>query len=193
MRLHTNTLTGVDLYAAVALANWRTRDVTGDLAPNSVAKTHRPHTVTPMYAEITTHGSQIRTRALEVQMSGDASRRTNSGNRGAGDDFAATWDQWGLFLAEAFRRDPDMLVGSRKYPVYDGAAHFHWVTGGRYATGHEIGQTLGRGGWKSDNYHRAHRWGYSAAVATGAYLVSECTNRTCTAIVRRGDFSAVSG
>ncbi|QDF19191.1 hypothetical protein KNU64_gp87 [Gordonia Phage Lollipop1437] len=189
MRFHTDTLTGVDLFAAVSLANDRMIDVATDLAANSARKTHRPHIVTPMYAEITTHGSRIRTRALEVQMSGDASRRTNSGNRGAGDDFAATWDQWGLFLAEAFRRDPGMLVGSRAYPIYDGAAHFHWVTGGRYAD-----LTTGtHTGWKSNNYHRAHRWGYSAVVATGAYSVSECTNRTCTAIVRRGDWSAVSG
>ncbi|ATS93166.1 hypothetical protein SEA_PATIO_85 [Gordonia phage Patio] len=189
MRLHTDTLTSGDLYAATVAANDR-MDATTDLAANSARTTHRPHIVTPMYAEITTHGSRIRTRALEVQMSGDASRRTNSGNRGAGDEYAATWDQWGLFLAEAFRRDPDMLVGSKKYPVYDGAEHFHWVTGTRYA---DLRNRPSYAGWDGRNYHRAHRWGYPDMSAGGSYSVSECTNRECRAIVRRGDWSAVSG
>ncbi|AXQ62122.1 hypothetical protein SEA_SKYSAND_89 [Gordonia phage Skysand] len=190
MRFHTDTLTGVDLFAAVSLANDRMIDVATDLAANSARKTHRPHTLTPMYAEITTHGSRIRTRALEVQLSGDASRRTNSGTRGAGDEYAATWDQWGVFLSEAFRRDPDLLVGSKAYPIYDGAEHFHWVTGGRYADMSYPGVSRG---WTSENYHRAHRWGYADMSAGGNYSVSECTNHTCRAIIRRGDWSAVSG
>jgi hypothetical protein len=54
-------------------------------------------------------GSRSRARALTVLLQGDGStsRRRNHGNTG----FAATYDQWGHFLAFLYAIDPRLVAG----------------------------------------------------------------------------------
>ena len=51
---------------------------------------------------------------------------------GSGLRYAASYDEWGWFLAEFFRADPGAKVGP-----YKGQAGFHARTEGAYSDGHE--------------------------------------------------------
>lgn len=51
----------------------------------------------------------------------------NSGQYGASDIWAATYDEWGCFVAEIFSRDPGAKFGS-----YDGVDDFNAKTEDRY-------------------------------------------------------------
>lgn len=79
--------------------------------------------------DLTSHGSRKRDRAYNVTLRGESRRRPNSGKGGAGDDYAATWDQWGVFLAVLFATDPDMVT-----PYYADAEEFHHRTLDRFAS-----------------------------------------------------------
>lgn len=65
-----------------------------------------------------------RTRySLDITMTGFGARHTryrNTGQRGADDDMAATWMDWGWLIAVLFRFDPDARIGQ-----YDGAEDFN--------------------------------------------------------------------
>jgi len=76
---------------------------------------------------VTVHGSRTHARAFEVSLTGE-SRRNNQSNTGK----AATWDQWGVFLSVLFDRDPEMVVGSVKRPVYADRYDFDRKTNGRF-------------------------------------------------------------
>lgn len=71
-----------------------------------------------------TSGSRTHVRKFDVLLSGDSNRMQNN----ASGDQAATWDQWGTFLAELFRLDPGAVVPS----TYWSKDYFHWATGGRF-------------------------------------------------------------
>ena len=87
MRIHANTLTLADIHAAAKLAR--------------------------VDYEVTSHGSRSRGHAFNVKLTGESRRRPNGGNYGADrDDYAATWDQWGVFLAELFARDASLTIPS---------------------------------------------------------------------------------
>lgn len=75
----------------------------------------------------TEHGSRSRARAFEVKLEGVSRRRPNGGSSGAGSGFAATWDQWGVFLAHLFEVDP-----TAKCWAYDGAEDFANKTADRF-------------------------------------------------------------
>lgn len=84
-------------------------------------------------------GSRCRDHGFVVTLEGDSKRRPNSGQRGAGGrsgagtGYAATWDQWGVFFAVLFDRDPQMIAGSSpKSAAYDGRLDFHNKTGDRF-------------------------------------------------------------
>lgn len=94
----------------------------------------------------TEHGSRIRDRAFEVKLTGNSPRRPNGGVRPGTDDHAATWDEWGMFLAYLFKIDPNMVAGDSGRPAYDGAENFHAATGGRFET------------LTADDQHRSHKW-----------------------------------
>lgn len=87
------------------------------------------------------HGSSIRRHAFEIQLEADrrdrGRRAGNSGSYGAMraevDGYAATYDEWGWFLAALYDLDPDMIVGSPSSPTYRSKVHFHRVTGFSYA------------------------------------------------------------
>lgn len=105
MRIHTDTLTSADVYNACDAA---TRSVSG-------TKTVRP-------TRLELHGSRKRARAFDVILTGSNSRRQNGGQ-----DYAATYDEWGYFLAHLFARDPQMTCD-----YYDDAADFQTKTDRRY-------------------------------------------------------------
>jgi len=136
MRLHSDIITRDDIYEA-----------TQEAGKNVV------------FAEVTEHGSRARRRAFEVKLTGTSSRRPNSGKHGAGDldDRAATWDEWGMFLADLFGADPDMIVGTPGRPVYDGAVNFHLATVYRFMY------------LTPDRQHKNHKWNN-----TGMSWVWEC-------------------
>ena len=54
-------------------------------------------------------------------------RRPNGGQSGAGSGYAATWDQWGVFLGHIYRVDPDA-----KSWAYRDADDFHTQTDWRF-------------------------------------------------------------
>lgn len=135
MRIHTDTLTVTDIYAAAARAGG------GD------------YRTSPVLADVTEHGSRSRARAFNVTLSGTSGRRQNPGHGGGSRDLqAATWDEWGMFLAELFRRDPNAVVPK----VYDGAEHFQNVTDQRFDT------------LTPENQHRDHKWEFGGSASYGA-------------------------
>lgn len=86
MRIHSNTLTSQDVFAAAYEAR-ATVEV------------------------LTEHGSRSRDHAFEVKLTGESRRRPNGGNYGAERDlYAATWDQWGVFLGILFDRDQSVTI-----------------------------------------------------------------------------------
>lgn len=79
-----------------------------------------------------THANKIRVHLAadhNVTADGVVRRRTNSGNRGAGGYYAATYDEWGWFLAVVFDADP-----TAKCEYYANRDDFHAKTNGKYDT-----------------------------------------------------------
>ena len=77
--------------------------------------------------------------ALEVQLEAtrrDRGRRSgNSGSYGAMGDgtYAATYDEWGFFLAALYRlAGEDIICGTPKSPTYSDACDFRFKTGHTY-------------------------------------------------------------
>ena len=100
MRFHTDTLTHDDIYAAARVAQV------------SVETSSR-------------HGSRSRDHAFEISLRGNSRRRPNFYN-GDG-QYAATWDQWGVFIAFLFKCDSSLLSRTDK-----NADAFHERTQGRF-------------------------------------------------------------
>lgn len=94
------------------------------------------------------YGSRSRARAFDTNLrglhnltpDGVKRRRPNSGQRGAGNDWAATYDEWGWFLAALFDADPT----ARCAGAYDGRADFHRKTNGKYRTRLDINVRISR-------------------------------------------------
>src|SRR5690606_21142873 len=106
---------------------------------------------TGVYVTATGHGSRSHARAFEVRLEGNGGHR-NSGAYGAQtDEQAATWDEWGIFLARLYAIDPEMVCGTIKRPIYRNAEHYHWTTGKRFTW-------LTHGG-----QHARHRWVFGEA------------------------------
>ena len=71
-----------------------------------------------VYEEHTTHGSRQRARSFNVKLTGNSTRRQNPGTSADRDvDFAATWDEWGMFIQALFVIDPEAIIG--QYKDYD--------------------------------------------------------------------------
>lgn len=116
MRIHTNTVKYFDLRTAL---NGSTRGVWFDT--------------------LTEYGSRSHKRAFNVILESDGTpdqkgtprrRKRNAGTAAwrAGEvGFAASYDDWGYFLAALFKEDPSAVAGS-----YKGAADFHAQTKERY-------------------------------------------------------------
>jgi len=145
MRIHADILTTLDVFKAA------------DLAGATIER-------------FDDHGSRKRHHAFEVTLSGASSRNANGGRN----DFkAATWDQWGVFLAHLFDIDPKTLTRD-----YSGRTHFHWATTGRY---HLAGEVHG-------DECPQHKWRYSGenparGVEPSTSALQRCTK--CGALTRR--------
>jgi hypothetical protein len=93
--------------------------------------------------ELSRHRSRLGDVGWEVKLAGCSPYRTQSDP----DEYAASWDQWGVFLAALYDHDPDMVVGSGwKYAVYRDACAFHYATGHRFEDG------------RPEVIHHAHRF-----------------------------------
>jgi len=124
MRIHSDIITTEHIIGALNEEKAR-----GRIAPHVSFKTRAEH------------GSRVRARAYEIQLEAaarDNGRRAgNSGSYGAmrpeHDGFAATYDEWGWFIAALYRVDAKMIVGSPKNPVYRDRHDFDDRTGMSYA------------------------------------------------------------
>ena len=99
MKIHTDTLTGMDVDLAA-------RDVFVDYMPV---------------------GSQSRDHGFNVTLSTDHGTRRRNSQAEATGEYAATWDEWGIFIGRLFVTDPNAIVGQ-----YNGANDYHWQTGHRF-------------------------------------------------------------
>jgi hypothetical protein len=123
MRIHSDHLTTSDVYRAARHARV---DV----------------------VELTEHKSQSRDHSFNVKLEGESRRRPNGGASGKGyaSGYAATWDQWGVFLAILFDIDPAAICGTAKRPIYADRVDYQRNTNGRFGA-----PPLGTG--VSTNYH----------------------------------------
>jgi hypothetical protein len=94
--------------------------------------------------EISTHGSQTRKRAFKFYVLGSSSHRPNQRNYGP-DDYAATWDEWGILLGHQFSVDPSAHTG--RYG-YRSAEDFHDKTVYRFLPGFLTREQM----------HKQHKW-----------------------------------
>jgi hypothetical protein len=93
MRIHSDILTRDDLFAAIGAVRADAPDI---------------------YLEhASAHGSRSRTRAFEVALRGMGARHTRRPNFG-GDGYAATYHDWGYWIAELFAIDHDAVIGPYK-------------------------------------------------------------------------------
>jgi hypothetical protein len=148
MRIHTDTLTADDLTDAAKLAR---------CTVESVAH----------------HRSTARDHAFEFIISGHG---THGGAYGRLPYAAGSWDDYGIMLAELFRRDPRAIVGTPGRPTYDGAADFHARTVDRYRT------------LTPEQAHHNHRRDHTARdyVTVQGFRLSPCKGskgRPCTAYI----------
>lgn len=90
-------------------------------------------------------GSRSHSHAFEVYLSGSSNRYSN--NR---DHKAATWDEWGVFMGELYKRDEGAVWGSKSWG-YRSAEDFHAKTCDRF-----------RDGMPMDT-HVQHKWVYDYA------------------------------
>lgn len=103
MRIHSDTLTVQDIREAQRLSH------TG--------------------LTYTEHGSRKRSHAFEVKLTGSSPRRPNGGRYGSSqsEDFAATWDEWGIFIGHLFEVDAKATM-----TFYEDAYEFHRKTDDRF-------------------------------------------------------------
>ena len=109
MRLHTNTLTYGNIVDAA-------------LAAKTVWK-------------IEEHGSRSHARSFDVSLRGDSRRHAMFAWKTdhIGGEYAATWDQWGVFFAYLYRIDPYMEAGgTRKRRQYADNTDFQMQTFARF-------------------------------------------------------------
>jgi hypothetical protein len=103
-------------------------------------------------------GSRTHHHKFTVRLTGSG-YRVNTGNHGAGELLGATWDEWGLFLANVYDVDPEALC---PVPGYRNRLQFHLLTAGRFTDRTMPADT-----------HRRHQWTYD--VATGAQSCTKCS------------------
>lgn len=119
MKIHSDLITVSDLYSATKAAGMH--GVRVRMIPK---------------------GSRKRARAFDVALTGTSNRRPNSGQAGAaGDDYAATWDEWGMFIQDLFEADPEAIIGD--YTDYE---NFNYRTMGRFVF------------LTAPDQHKSHRW-----------------------------------
>lgn len=123
MRIHSNALTAADIHRAT------------DALPG-------------VYAEVKPVGSRSHAGAFEVRLTGTSTRLTMDKR-----DNAATWDEWGVFIAAIYEVDAVAVFGSVKSPNYRDSNHFHAVTRYRFDADR-----------LPEDSHQQHRWQYDGVV-----------------------------
>ena len=141
MRIHANTLTTGDIREAARIARV---DI----------------------VQLSTHGSRTLDYAFNVKLEGESRRRPNGGSSGAGSGYAATWDQWGVFLSILFDRDPTIVT-----TYYASWQDFYRATDRRFAPSID-------GDFWPDDAHGDHTFRYQ-----GVPRSQSCTK--CSATQRR--------
>lgn len=140
MKIHTNTLDMPDLVEA-------------------------SHIARVDFSRIDRKGSQTHERAFDVILTGESNKMQNGGR-----EKAATWDQWGVFLAVLFDKDPSMTT-----TYYADADAFARKTADRFGAFDDVRRFVAIG-WPNDS-HGDHQWDYAGVPGEQA-----CTK--CTAIRR---------
>lgn len=136
MRIHSDILTEADIRAAV---------------PS-----------TAYIGKLTVHGSRKRAHGYEVNLGGSGK---TGGQWGQTDGKAATWDEWGMFLAALYKIDPDITMAA-----YVDHADFDYATGSRFDTLTPAEQ------------HYQHKWVY---VGPYEFECKGSKNKPCTATLSR--------
>lgn len=104
MKLHSDILNRNDIREALATAKRKGRvdsDVHFDILEARGSRTRKA-------------GFEIRLEWLGEKVKGDGRRPTNSGNGSGSQQWAAFWEEWGWFIVELYRIDPDMVFGNYK-------------------------------------------------------------------------------
>lgn len=135
MRIHTETVFSGDIYDAARVAR-----------------------VTVERAGL--HNSRSRDHAWDIALTGESKRRPNFGKYPG--EYAATWDQWGVFISALFKKDPDLTIPQAYATVED----FHRQTANRF-----------QDGWPADA-HGDHTFVYDETLG-----YQKCTK--CSATSRR--------
>lgn len=117
MRLHTDLLTADELRAALVATGLSKKGVWLEVCEEKGSRSHR--------------------RAFEVRLGAEqrpGRHYTNSGKYGANTGFyAATYDEWGYWLAEVYRRDAYVKAGQ-----YADRVDYHAQTKGFYLQEGEV-------------------------------------------------------
>jgi len=149
MRLHTNT---IELHQVHQAAHVARADIT-----------------------VSVHGSRKRDHAFEVHLTGESRRRPQGGSSNG--EYAATWDQWGVFLAHLFAIDPTMTCYA-----YRDAHDYAGKTADRFGAPEDVMTSEGYKrefvayGWPEDA-HGDHTFRY-----VGRHGEQSCTK--CSAVQR---------
>ena len=107
MKIHSDTLTYADVHLATIAGGMR-----------------------GVYAEkLERHGSRSRDHSYDVTLRGNSTRKPNPGTgwRDPDADYAATWDEWGMFIQALYVADPKALIGQ-----YGPASVFEEATAMRF-------------------------------------------------------------
>lgn len=113
MRLHTDRLTADDLRACLVATGLRADGVYVERCDEKGSRSHR-------------RAFHLTLRAYQKK----GRRHPNPGTSGRwvqSDEWVPTWDEWGYFLAEVYRRDPYV-----KTDYYADAVAFHRATGDKF-------------------------------------------------------------
>lgn len=114
--------------------------------------------------EFERYGSRSRTASFKFSLTGSSPYNRGFGAPGK----AATWDEWGMFLAFLFRIDPNAHCTKHSYQCEE---HFQWMTGNRFD---ELTPAL---------QHKRHKWHWDGVNVTDVYSVWSCEDG-CGAIRR---------
>lgn len=117
------------------------------------------------FTRIDWKGSRSRNRSVDLILTGESHKMQNGGT-----ERAATWDQWGVFLAVLFDKDPSMTT-----TYYADADAFARKTADRFGAFDDVRRFVAIG-WPNDS-HGDHQWDYAGVPGEQA-----CTK--CTAIRR---------
>jgi len=110
MKLHSDILTATDVRDALDRAKQR----------GNVDRLVDFMILEPRGSRSRKNGFEVRLEWLGEKQKGDGRHWTNSGNGGANSyrngngTYAATYDEWGWFIAELFDKDENMIFGTYK-------------------------------------------------------------------------------